>query len=174
MATRRLRLALDQNFPADLLRQLTDYIPTDVELIHIAQVDPRLSRLSDRHLFFALRQLGLDGLVTNNYKMLDLAHEVAAIIATKAVVFATEGLGHDPIRAAGALLLELPGLPNRLKPGRENIILFRHTPRAHGDGWEYLTKIAQRQSTTAPDLWSVHKPSDEEMGTPYIEFPEVG
>lgn len=85
-------------------------------LEHVAEIDQRLPDLDDDELIVALRQWGYDGLVTDNYKMLEVAHEVAAIIATEAVVVATVGMGHDPIRAAGALLLELPGLPNRLSP----------------------------------------------------------
>jgi hypothetical protein len=46
--------------------------------------------------------------------MLYEPHEVAAIVATPSYVVAVERLGHDPLRAAGALLLELPGLEQRL------------------------------------------------------------
>lgn len=97
---------------------MSAYIPQDIKLTHIPNIDPRLSELSDRKLFIALRQLGYDGLVTNNYKMLSVPEELAAIVKTKAVVVAIEALGHDPIRAVGALLLELPGLADRVRPTR--------------------------------------------------------
>jgi hypothetical protein len=45
---------------------------------------------------------------------------------TQAVVVA-EGLGRDPLRAVGALLLELPGLSSRVLPRRSNV--FRLTYR---------------------------------------------
>lgn len=41
--------------------------------------------------------------------MLDVPAELAAIVRTQAVVVAIEGLRHDPLRAVGALLLELHG-----------------------------------------------------------------
>ena len=71
-----------------------------------------------RSLIIALHQGGWNGLITNNYKMLDVPAEVAAIVKTKLTVVAVEGLGHDPLRAVGALLLELPGIANRIRPNR--------------------------------------------------------
>lgn len=47
--------------------------------------------------------------------MLNLPREIAAIVATKAVVVAMKDMGDDAIRAAGALLLELPGLADRIR-----------------------------------------------------------
>jgi hypothetical protein len=46
---------------------------------------------------------------------------------TQAVVVALEGLGHDPLRAVGALLLELPALSNRVLP-RRSTCSFRLPP----------------------------------------------
>jgi hypothetical protein len=81
----------------------------------LQQFDPRLTLLDDRPLIIACQQLGWHGLITNNYKVLYEPHEVAAIVvATPSIVVAAEGLGHDPLRAAGALLLGLPGLVQRL------------------------------------------------------------
>ncbi len=79
------------------------WVPTDIDLTSVRKIDPALSDLSDRNLFIALKQLGFDGLVTNNYKMLNVPEEIAAIVSTKATVIAVVGLGHDPIRAVGAL-----------------------------------------------------------------------
>lgn len=72
-----------------------------------------------------------DGLV-KNYTMLDVPEEVAAIVKTKAVVVAVEALGHDPIRAVGALLLELPGLARRVRP---NVFRLNYARRRPEDAW---------------------------------------
>ena len=37
--------------------------------------------------------------------------EIAAIVTAKMIIIAIEGLGHDPLRAVGALLLEYPAFP---------------------------------------------------------------
>jgi hypothetical protein len=91
-----------------LIRTVTDYLPVDIELKAVRRIDPRLSELDDRTLFLALHHPGGQGLVTNNYKMLDVPAELAAIVRTQAVVVAMEGLGHDPLRAVGALSAGAP------------------------------------------------------------------
>jgi hypothetical protein len=160
-----LRLALDQNFPQPLLEAIAPWLPPDLELVYVTDIDPRLSRVSDRRLFIALWQLGFDGLVTNNYKMLNIDEEIAAIVKTKATVVATTGMGDDPIRPAGALLLELPDLESRIVPGRSNVFLLTYDHRQPKDGWDFLKLVAQRQRMQAPELWSVHRPTYEDAVT---------
>lgn len=160
---RTLRLALDQNFPIPLIDAVRGWLPTDVVLEHLARIDPRLSDLSDRQLFVALRQMGYDGLVTNNYKMLEVPEEIAAIVKTKAVVLAIEALGHDPIRAVGALLLELPGLVDRLVPNKSNVFKLNYARRQPVDGWEFLAKTASRLQMSPNELWQQVKVTEDEL-----------
>ena len=133
MTDPRLRLALDQNFPIPLITAVSAYIPQDIKLTHITNIDPRLSELSDRKLFIALRQLGYDGLVTNNYKMLSVPEELAAIVKTKAVVVAA------------------------------NILLLNYAHRPPRDAWTYFSKAAERLQRTPHDLWDEVKVTDGEM-----------
>jgi hypothetical protein len=140
-----------------------DYLPQELELTHLTIIDPRLSDLSDRQLFIALRQLGLDGLVTNNYKMLDVPEELAAIIKTKATVVAVEALGHDSIRAVGALLLELPGLLPRLRPAVSNVFRLNYARRQPRDGWLYLSDAAARLGLQTQELWDRVQVTDAEL-----------
>ncbi len=91
-----LRLALDQNFPTPLLQALQTYLPDDLHLLSLRQIDPRLSELTDRQLLIALHQLGWHGLITNNYKMLDIPAEVAAVVKTRAFLSPLKGWGTIP------------------------------------------------------------------------------
>lgn len=168
MTDLRLRLALDQNFPTPLISALRGYLPSDIALTHLPAIDGRLSDVGDRELFIALKQLGFNGLVTNNYRMLDVAKEVAAIVKTKAVVVAVEALGHDPIRAAGALLLELPGLADRLRPNIANVFRLNYKRRQPVDAWEFFVSAAERLERTPEDLWAEVKVTDEEMARPVL------
>lgn len=163
-----LRLALDQNFPTPLIDAIRPYLPRDIELTHVHLIDPRLSECSDRELFIALHQLGYQGLVTNNYKMLDVPSEVAAIVATRAVLVAIEGLGHDPLRAVGALLLELPGLRRRLVPNRSNVFRLAYRQRPAIDAWAYIQQAATRRSQAAADLYAEVRVDEEELTTPVL------
>lgn len=168
MAAAALRLALDQNFPTDLVRQIVDFLPEDLDLQSLQQIDPRLTRLDDRPLIIALHQLGWHGLITNNYKMLYEPHEVAAIVATRSTVIAVEGLGHDPLRAAGAVLLELPGLEQRLVASRSNVFLLRYQQRSPEDGWEFVAKAAGRRGEKPNAVWHQHRPTERELIEPVL------
>ena len=63
----------------------------------------------------------------NNYKILDVPRNWPRSSWTQAVVVALEGLGHDPLRAVGALLLELPAVSNRVL-ARRSTCSFRLPP----------------------------------------------
>jgi hypothetical protein len=159
----RLRLALDQNFPV-LILNATDLIP-EVEITSVHRIDPRLSDLDDRKLVIALHQLGWRGLITNNYKMLWIPSEIAAVVKTKAVIFAVEGLGDDPLRATGAVLLELPDVVKRVRPGKAQV--FRVHPRAPQpvDAWNYFRQAADRRRVDTSLLYEDVRVTDEELNT---------
>ncbi len=163
-----LRLALDQNFPTPLINAVRPYLPTTLDVVHLRGIDPRMSDLDDRSLIIALHQFGWDGLITNNYKMLDVPAEVAAIVKTKLTVVAVEGLGHDPIRAVGALLLELPGIGARLRPRRSNVLRLTYRHKQPKDAWEYFSSAARRIGREPGDLWSQIGVTDEELGKPVL------
>lgn len=168
MVAATLRLALDQNFPTSLISQIGAYLPVNVELRSLQQIDPRLTTLDDRPLIVALRQLGWHGLITNNYKMLSEPHELAVIVRTRCVVIAVQGLGHDPLRAAGALLLELPGIEQRLVVDRSNVVLINYRQRPAQDGWDFLAKTAKHRGEPPNALWRRHRPSDDELNDPVL------
>jgi hypothetical protein len=136
MRKQRLKLALDQNFPV-LILNAAALLP-EVEISPIRKIDPRLSDLDDRKLLIALHQLGWQGLITNNYKMLRVPVEIAAIVKTKLVVFAVEGIGDDPLRATGAVLLHLPSVAKQIQTGKAKV--FSVNPRAPQpeDAWEFF------------------------------------
>ena len=122
-------LPLDQNFPEPILERMGPWMG-DIHLVPLRTIDHRLPRLDDRELLIALTQLGYEGLVTLNYKMLRNPAELAAVLKTKLTVFAVEGVGHDPIRATGALLLDLQPAVNAMRSGRSGVFWLR--PRSPG------------------------------------------
>ena len=154
MAPRRpRRLALDQNFPTPILAALADFI-VDIELIPLRKIEPRLSTLDDRTLVVALHQLGFEGLVTNNYEMLKNPKELAAIIATKLTVFAIEGVGDDPIRATGALLLDLPGALMRIDSRKAQVFWMRPRNPMPEDPMALFQRAADHQHRDAGALFA--------------------
>ena len=84
-----MRLPLDQNFPEPILEGLQSWMG-DVQLVPLRTIDHRLTTLDDRELLIALKQLGYEGLVTLNYRMLRNPKELAAVLKTKLAIFAVE------------------------------------------------------------------------------------
>ena len=162
----RLRFALDQNFPV-LLPGVTDLLP-EVDITPVHRVDPRLARLGDRELVLALHQLGWDGLVTNNYKMLWQPIEVAAIVKTKITMFAVRGLGDDPVRAAGAVLLDLPGALRKIRPKKPNVFLVGPRNPTPDDAWEYFCQAADRRRQRPEVLYEEVKVTNDELRQPVL------
>lgn len=162
------RRRLDQNFPTPLVDAVRAYLPASIEVCSLYRIDLRLSDLDDRQLFIALHQLGWNELITNNYRMLAVPTEVAAIVKTNAVMIAIEGLGHDPLRAVGALLLELPGLVDRIRPRKSNVFRLAYRRRAAEDAWEYFKQTAIRHGEDPGSLWRRVGVTDEELATPIL------
>lgn len=165
--SRAVDLPLDHNFPEPILACLALYMP-DINLIPLRRVNPELTRLDDRQLMIALYQLGFLGLVTSNYKMLQNPVELAAVLKTKLVVFAIEGVGHDPIRATGALLLDLPSAVAALEAGGGGVYRLRPRRPPVKDAWELFQDAAQKRHQDPGELYEQVKVSDTELTNPVI------
>jgi hypothetical protein len=163
-----VEIPLDHNFPTPILDCLQNFIP-DVTLLPLRRIEPALADLDDRNLVIALHQLGYKGFVTSNYKMLQNPRELAAVLKTKLSVFAIEGVGHDPIRATGALLLDLPSVVSAVEAGGSRGVFWLR-PRKPGpqDPWDLFKRIANNRSEDAADLYSAVRVSDEELADPKI------
>jgi hypothetical protein len=159
----RFRFALDQNFPP-LLPGVNTLLP-EVDIANIRDIDVRMPRLSDRDLVLALYQLGWHGLITNNYKMLWQPVEIAAIVKTKLTVFAVQGLGDDPVRAAGAVLLDLPGALKRIAPGKSHVFLVNPRNPLPKESWEYFREAATRRNVLPDKLYQEVKVTDSELAS---------
>lgn len=162
-----MQLPLDQNFPEPILKQLAPLMG-DIELLPLRAIDARLTQINDRKLLIALKQLGFEGLVTLNYKMLRNPVELAAVLKTKLTVFAVEGVGHDPIRATGALLLDLPPAMKAMQAGRTGVFWFRPRAPQPQEPWELFQKAATRRDEDATTLYETVQVSDAELANPVL------
>jgi hypothetical protein len=163
----RVRLALDHNFPEPILQALDQYV-VDVELIPLRRIDRRLPDLEDRDLLVVLHQLGFPGLVTANYKMLKNPRELAALMSTKLTVFAIEGVGHDPLRATGALLLDLPGAIKRFDLTRPQVFWLRPRSPQPDDPWDLFARVASHLDEDRQQLFDRLRVTDAELATPIL------
>jgi hypothetical protein len=169
MTPHPLRFALDQNFPP-LLEGAIELLP-EFEIKPIRNIDRRMPDLGDRELVIALHQLGWNGLITNNYKMLFQPTEVAAILRTRIVVFAVRGVGDDPVRATGAVMLDLPGAIKRID--REHRVFYvRPRNPTPGKAWDFFCESAKRRRQDPEELYRRVKVTEEELGVQV--FPTEG
>ena len=159
-----MRLPLDENFPEPILKALGRWLG-DIQLLPLRTIDPRLTGLDDRRLLIALSQLGFEGLVTLNYKILRNPSELAAVLKTRMTIFAIAGVGHDPIRATGALLLDLPSAVAAVRAGGSGVFWLRPRSPKPLDPWELFKTAAARRNDDAASLYASLKVSDDEMET---------
>jgi hypothetical protein len=162
----RTRLALDQNFPEPILNAVAEFV-VDIELVPLRRIDAAMPDLADRDLMIALRQEGFDWLVTNNYRMLRNPFELASIIRSEMNVFAIQGTGHDPLRAAGALLLDLAGAIRRA--GTSHGVVFWSRPRNPDPQrpWDLFATAARHQHQEPTALYDELKVTPEEFAEPW-------
>ena len=166
-----MQVPIDQNFPEPILDTLSPYVP-DIEFLPLLKIDSHLPEASDRELLIALHQLQFNWLVTLNYKMLRNPAELAAVINTKINVFAIEGLGHDPIRATGALLLHLPpAMKVTTNSGQTGVFWIRSSQPKQHDAWELFTDAAERRNIDPDSLYSEVKISNAELITSQHDSP---
>ena len=157
-----MRLPLDQNFPEPILGQLEPWMG-DIELLPLRTIDEALTQLDDRSLLIALKQLDFEGLVTLNYKMLRNPKELAAVLKTKLNIFAVEGVGDDPIRATGALLLDLRPAVNAIESGRTGVFWLKPRSPQPKDPWELFERAAKNHGEEATVLYEQVKVSDADL-----------
>lgn len=164
-----LEIPLDHNFPVSIIRCLAEHLDKHgIRLLPIAEIDERLPDLDDRPLILSLHQLGYTGLVTANYRMLHVPAEVAAILATGISVFAIEAVGDDPLRATGALLLDLPSAVKAIESGRGQIVWFRPRRPTPQTAWDVFLTAVRRVGEDPATLLDQVRVGDIELSTPVL------
>lgn len=160
-------IPLDHNFPEPILDCLREFVG-EVNLIPLRRIDQRLPELDDRQLMIALHQLGYRGFVTSNYKMLQNPRELAAVLATELSVFAIEAVGHDPIRATGALLLDLPSAVKAMQSGVKGVFWFRPRKPQPQDPRELFNRMALKRNEDPKELLTKVRVSRAELSEPVL------
>jgi hypothetical protein len=165
-ASEPVTVALDHNFPTPLLVLLGDAMP-EVRLVAIRDIDSRLAEFDDDAMIVALHQLQYGCLVITD-RMLHDPVTLVAIEQTRFTLGVVEGVGDDPIRAVGALLLDL--LPALRKRAGHKPQIFRLRPRAPAPERpdRYLVQVAEHRDTSPEDLRSRHRRRPAELNRPLL------
>lgn len=158
-----IRFALDEDFPDTIIDALGLGVP-EADLVPIRHINPGLRQMDDWKLLLSLHHLEQwDGMVTTDSRMLKLPRELAVIHQTKLTLVIVEKAGHDPIRAAGLLLVHLPTICRKTVRSKGQIWKLTAQNRNHDDPWEELQKIASHMNVSVKDLFHEHKLSNNEL-----------
>jgi hypothetical protein len=167
-----VRFALDEDFPDTIIKALGIGIP-EAELVPIRHVDPRLRQMDDWKLLLSLYHLrDWDGMVTTDARMLKLPRELSIIHQTSLTLVVVEEAGHDPIRAAGLLLVHLPMICRKTVRSAGQIWRLRAQSRNHDEPMKELQKVAQHLNASVKELFYSHRLTPQELlRNPLDELP---
>lgn len=167
-----IRFALDEDFPDTIIDALGLGVP-EAELVPIRHIDPSLRQMDDWKLLLSLHHLGAwDGLVSTDSRMLNLPREISVIHQTSLTVAIVEQAGHDPIRAAGLLLVHLPTICRKSVRSAGQIWRLSAQNKNHDDPWKELKRIAEHRKMSVNALFHEHRLSKKELGrNPLEELP---
>lgn len=158
-----VRFALDEDFPDTIIDALGLGVP-EAELVPIRHIDPRLRQMDDWKLLLSLHHLGeWDGMVTTDARMLKLPRELAVLHQTNLTLVTIEQAGHDPIRAAGLLLVHLPTICRKTVRSTGQIWKLNAQVKNHDEPWKELQKVAHHLSLSVNHLFHAHRLSRKEL-----------
>jgi hypothetical protein len=153
--------ALDHNYPAPIIEQAKPYL-SDVELVSIEDIDPRLPEFEDWELLLALHHHSRewDGMISNDTSMLDQERELAVLGYTHLTLVAPVAVGHDPIRSTGLVLTHIENIASRTTPRKPQIwrLAGRTGGGHHPD--QFIEKLAEKAQLDPLDLRKEAMPSN--------------
>ncbi|MFL6197760.1 MAG: hypothetical protein ACJ76J_01150 [Thermoanaerobaculia bacterium] len=157
------RFALDEDFPDTIIEALGLGVP-EAALVPIRHIDSGLRRMDDWELLLSLHHLQeWDGLITTDSRMLNLPRELAVLHQTNLTLVVVQEAGHDPIRAAGLLLVHLPTICRKTVRSTAQIWKLSAQNKNHEDPWRELIRIAGHRKMNVNQLFHDHKLSARVM-----------
>jgi hypothetical protein len=157
------RFALDEDFPDTIIEALGLGVP-EAALTPIRHIDPELRRMDDWELLLSLHHLGeWDGLISTDSRMLNLPRELAVLHQTNLTLVVVQESGHDPIRAAGLLLVHLPTICRKTIRSTPQIWKLSAQNKNHDEPWRELVRIAGHRKVPVNHLFHDHRLSAREL-----------
>ena len=145
------RFALDHNFPVQII---SDVWPPSIELIRFGDIDPRMTEWDDWQIILELeRRGGFDGLITDDGDMLAERNPMVALSRTSLSLVIADAAGHQPIKAAGLLMIYLQAIiANRPRGPSIFVLSVDEVGRKKRDIFECIRRIARQENVAEQDL----------------------
>ncbi len=158
-----LRFALDEDFPDTILESLKLGV-AEAELVPMRKLDLRLRGLDDWELLLALYHMpDIEGLISTDSGMLNLPRELAVLHQTRLTLVIVERAGHDPIRAAGLLLVHLPQICKKTVRSTAQIWRLSAQSKNHETPMAELVRVANHSKQNAKHLLYKHRLTKKEL-----------
>ena len=120
--------------------------------------------MDDWELLLSLHHMqAWDGLITTDSRMLNLPRELAVLHQTNLTLVVVQEAGHDPIRAAGLLLVHLPTICRKTVRSTAQIWKLSAQSKNHDDPWRELVRIAGHRKVHVNQLFHEHRLSTREL-----------
>ncbi|MDE2994525.1 MAG: hypothetical protein OXU67_11665 [Chloroflexota bacterium] len=143
---------LDHNFPWQVTKLPW---PEHLRLTRLAAYDASLiQHYDDWQILDALNRRGdVDGFITNDANILQLPREMVVLSGTRLTLVVADGVGHDPIRATGLVMLYLGHIVHRLSH-RAQIFTLRpgDLGRYQSSPAKQIDRLADHQNIAPPEL----------------------
>ncbi len=120
----------------------------DLRISRLYDIQPELTRdQEDWQVLLALNQRGdVNGFITNDAKLLNLPAEMLALHTTSLTLVITDGVGDQPIRATGLVMVHLETIASQMS-NKPRIWILRPSAIAAKRSWDYLNRIAKNSHT---------------------------
>jgi hypothetical protein len=145
------RFALDHNFPVQII---SDLWPPAIELVRFGDIDPRMTEWDDWQIILELDRRGdFDGLITDDGDMLAERNPMVALSRTSLSLVIADAAGHQPIKAAGLLMIYLQAIIHSRPSGPSIFVLsVDEVGRKKRDIYECIRRIARQENVAEQDL----------------------
>ena len=165
MPSERPLFALDENFPEPVLLEVVARYTPELDLRHVRLIDARLTGgLGDDRLILALHQLSVEGLVTNDDRMLSLPEVLAVIQQTGFTVVTCRRTGHDPLVATGLLLANLGRIARRHRSGVPQVWRLAGPDRGPDKLEAIVRDVEERSGRSVAD----YRLTQQQLGEPVL------
>lgn len=157
------KFALDEGFPHTIL-SLTDLLP-GIELAPLRVADPRLvGNSEDWAVLLRVHQLGFDGFLTTDGRIIEDARVLAALHQTRSTLVSFQETGHDAIRASGLTLLHLPYIAKTSVRTQPQLWILRPPQKKESlRAWDQLGQLAARHQVSTSQLFNSERLTDEQL-----------
>ena len=147
-----MHFILDQNFP---LYTTGIAWPIPIRVTALLAHDAELTAgYGDWQLIRRLGSTpGVDGFITCDADLLNLSTEMVALNDTKLTLVVADGVGHNPVRATGLVMVHLHEVSRRFD-GSPQIYVLRPAQLATQRPGSYINKIAVRQKIAPNEMIS--------------------